>query len=247
MDSRKIVTLVILALMATSAWAQKAVLVELFTSEGCSSCPPADALLSKVNGSQTSGGQLVVGISEHVTYWNSLGWSDPYSSPAYTERQNAYSERFHLEGAYTPQMVINGAEQIVGSDRAALLHAVEKEDAEIPRMSLRIVSLSAAANTLTVNLATSGDVPKQGVDLMAVLADDSDRSNVLRGENSGRLLAHVAVARSITRVAKVKTAGDLTVQIPIPASFQATQGHHLILFAQTPGNGRVLGTDIKPL
>lgn len=247
MDSRKIVTLVVLALMAGSALGQKAVLVELFTSEGCSSCPPADALLKLVNGSQTNGGQLVVGISEHVTYWNSLGWADPYSSPAYTERQNAYSERFHLEGPYTPQMVINGAEQIVGSDRAALLHAVEKEDAESPRMSLRIVSFSVAANTLTVNLATSGEVPKQGADLMAVLADDSDRSNVLRGENSGRLLAHVAVARSITRVAKVKTAGDLTVQIPIPASFQGTQGHHLILFAQTPGNGRVLGTDTKPL
>jgi hypothetical protein len=223
------------------------VLVELFTSEGCSSCPPADALLKLVNGSQTNGGQLVVGVSEHVTYWNSLGWADPYSSPAYTERQNAYSERFHLEGPYTPQMVINGAEQIVGSDHAALLHAVEKEDAESPRMSLRIVSISVAANTLTVNLTASGDVPKQGADLMAVLADDSDRSNVLRGENSGRLLAHVAVARSITRVAKVKTAGDLTVQIPIPDSFQATPGHHLILFAQTPGNGRVLGTDTKPL
>jgi hypothetical protein len=247
MDSRRIVTLVILLLMAGSALAQTAVLVELFTSEGCSSCPPADALLKLVNGSQTNGGQLVVGISEHVTYWNSLGWADPYSSPAYTDRQNAYSERFHLEGPYTPQMVINGAEQIVGSDRAALLHAVEKEDAESPRMSLRIVSLSVAANTLTVNLATSGEVPKQGADLMAVLADDSDRSNVLRGENSGRLLAHVAVARSITRVAKVKTAGDLTVQVPIPASFQASQGHHLILFAQTPGNGRVLGTDTKPL
>jgi hypothetical protein len=247
MDCRKIVALMILALMAGSALAQKAVLVELFTSEGCSSCPPADALLKLVNGSQTNGGQLVVGISEHVTYWNSLGWADPYSSPAYTERQNAYSERFHLEGAYTPQMVINGAEQIVGSDRAALLHAVEKEDAESPRMSVRIVSLSVAGNTLTVNLATSGDVPKQGADLMAVLADDSDRSNVLRGENSGRLLAHVAVARSITRVARLKMAGDLTVQIPIPASFPATQGHHLILFAQTPGYGRVLGTDIKPL
>jgi hypothetical protein len=100
---------------------------------------------------------------------------------------------------------------------------------------------------LTVNFATSGDVPKQWADLMAVLADDSDRSNVLRGENSGRTLAHVAVARSITRVARVKTAGELTVQIPIPASFQANQGHHLILFAQTPGNGRVLGTDTKPL
>jgi hypothetical protein len=247
MDSRKIVTFAILALMATGALAQKAVLVELFTSEGCSSCPPADDLLKLVNGSQTNGGQLVVGISEHVTYWNSLGWSDPYSSPAYTERQNAYSERFHLEGPYTPQMVINGAEQIVGSDRGALLHAVEKEDAESPRLSLRIVSVNVAGNTLTVNLATTGDVPKQGADLMAVLADDSDRSNVLRGENSGRTLAHVAVARSITRVARVKTAGELTVQIPIPTSFQANQGHHLILFAQTPGNGRVLGTDTKPL
>jgi hypothetical protein len=247
MDSRKIVTFAILALMATGALAQKAVLVELFTSEGCSSCPPADDLLKLVNGSQTNGGQLVVGISEHVTYWNSLGWSDPYSSPAYTERQNAYSERFHLEGPYTPQMVINGAEQIVGSDRGALLHAVEKEDAESPRLSLRIVSVNVAGTTLTVNLATTGDVPKQGADLMAVLADDSDRSNVLRGENSGRTLAHVAVARSITRVGRVKTAGELTVQIPIPTSFQANQGHHLILFAQTPGNGRVLGTDTKPL
>ncbi|MGB8537438.1 MAG: DUF1223 domain-containing protein [Acidobacteriaceae bacterium] len=247
MDNRKIVTLMILALMATSALAQKVVLVELFTSEGCSSCPPADALLKLVNGSKTSGGELVVGISEHVTYWNSLGWSDPYSSDAYTERQNAYSERFHLDGVYTPQMVINGAEQIVGSDHAGLLHAVEQEDAESPRLSLRIMSVNRAANTLTVNFVTSGDVPNQGADLMAVLADDADRSNVLRGENSGRTLAHVSVARSITRVARVKTAGELTVQIPIPASFQANQGHHLILFAQTPGNGRVLGTDTKPL
>ena len=247
MDSRRLVTGVMLALMAASAAAQKAVLVELFTSEGCSSCPPADALLRLVNGSQTNKGQLVVGISEHVTYWNSLGWSDPFSSTAYTDRQNAYSERFHLEGPYTPQMVINGAEEIVGSDRAGLLHAVEKEDAESPRMSLRIVSLSVAGSNLTVNFSTSGDLPAQGADLIAVLTDDADQSSVLRGENSGRTLAHVSVARSITRIAKVKAAGERTAQIPIPVSFQKTQGHHLILFAQTPGTGRVLGTDTKPL
>jgi hypothetical protein len=239
MDSRRILTGVILVLMAASALAQKAVLVELFTSEGCSSCPPADALLRQVNGTQTSGGQLVVGISEHVTYWNSLGWSDPFSSSVYTERQNAYSERFHLEGVYTPQMVINGAEQIVGSDRAALLRAVQQEEEARPRMSLRIVSLSVAQNTLTVNFSTSGELPAHGADLIAVLADDSDRSSVLHGENSGRLLAHVAVARSISRVARVQAVGERT--------FESTQGHHLILFAQTPGNGRVLGTDTKPL
>jgi hypothetical protein len=226
---------------------QRAVLVELFTSEGCSSCPPADALLKLVNGSRTNAGTLVVGISEHVTYWNELGWSDPYSSPVYTDRQNAYGQRFQLDGVYTPQMVINGAEQIVGTDRTALAQAVQKEEEQRPRMSLRILSLSVAGDRLTVKYSAGGDVPAKGVDVIAVLADDSDKSNVLHGENSGRLLAHVAVARSISRVGKVQAAGERTVQIQIPSSFQASQGHHLILFAQTPGNGPVLGTDTKPL
>ena len=106
--------------------AQKVVLVELFTSEGCSSCPPADALLRQVNGAETTEGQLIVGISEHVTYWNAQGWSDPFSSPVYTQRQNDYVDRFHLESSYTPQMVVNGAEQFVGSDRAAFVQAVRK-------------------------------------------------------------------------------------------------------------------------
>ncbi len=244
---RRIAAGIAVALVTASAPAQRAVLVELFTSEGCSSCPPADALLRQVNGTQTSGGQWIVGISEHVTYWNSLGWSDPFSSSLYTERQHDYSQRFHLEGSYTPQMVINGAEQIVGSDRAGLERAVETEEAQRPQMSLRILSMSVAQNTLTVNFSTSGDLPAQGADLIAVLADDSDRSSVQRGENSGRTLEHVAVARSISRVARVRAAGERTVQIEIPSSIQGTQGHHLILFAQTPGNGRVLGTDTKPL
>src|ERR1700744_6721037 len=168
---RTIAVGIALTLMAASALAQKTVLVELFPSEGCSSCPPADALLRQVNGSQTSAGQLIVGIREHVTYWNHLGWSDPYSSSTYTDRQDAYSQRFHLEGVYTPQMVINGAEQIVGSDRAALLRAVLTEEEPPSRMALRILSVEAVENTLTVNFSVSGDVPAQGADLMAVLTD----------------------------------------------------------------------------
>jgi hypothetical protein len=227
--------------------AQRVVLVELFTSEGCSSCPPADALLRQVNGAETTDGQLIVGISEHVTYWNSLGWSDPFSSSVYTQRQNDYVDRFHLESSYTPQMVVNGAEQFVGSDRAAFVLAVEKEQEQRSPISLRILSVSVDGNKLAVSFSTSGDVPAHGADLFAVLADDSDRSSVLRGENSGQTLAHVSVARSISRVAKLKAAGEQTVQIPIPSSFQASPGHHLILFAQMPGNGRVLGTDTRPL
>jgi len=227
--------------------AQKVVLVELFTSEGCSSCPPADALLRQVNGTQTHAGQLIVGISEHVTYWNSLGWSDPFSSNVNTERQSDYGQRFHLDGVYTPQMVINGAEEIVGSDRGAFIRAVQKEEEQRSLMSLRILSLQVSGDTLTVNYSAGGEVPELGADLIAVVADDSDQANVLRGENSGRTLAHVSVARSISRVGKVQIAGEKTLQLKLPASYQAAQKHHLILFAQTPGNGRVLGADTKPL
>jgi hypothetical protein len=230
---------------------QGAVLVELFTSEDCSGCPPADALLRQVNGTQTRGGKLIVGISEHVTYWNQLGWSDPYSSPANTERQNDYGQHFHLEGVYTPQMVINGSQQIVGSDRAAFARAVQKEDEQHSPISLRILSLQVEGNTVTIAYSADGAVPLNGAEVIAVLADDYDRSNVLHGENAGETLAHVAVARSLVRVARLQitpqAAGERTVQIKLPPSFQAAATHHVILFAQTTGNGPVLAADTKPL
>ena len=227
----------------------KVVLVELFTSEGCSSCPPADALLRQVNGTQTSAGQLIVGISEHVTYWNSLGWSDPFSASIYTDRQNAYGARFGLDSIYTPQMVVNGAEQFVGSDQTGLTRAIQHQQQPEP-IDLHILSAHADGSTLSVSFSASGEIPARGADLIAVLADDADRSSVLRGENSGRTLAHVAVARSLTRVATLNAANnqkEQRVQISLPPSVQSTQGHHLILFAQTPGFGRVLGADTKPL
>jgi hypothetical protein len=155
-ESRRIATGITMALMTglpAMAFAQtttpvaatetrpgpRIVLVELFTSEGCSSCPPADALLRQIEGTKTSAGQLIVGISEHVTYWNSLGWSDPFSSPVYTDRQNAYSERFHLGSVYTPQMVVDRAQQLVGSDRSALVHAIQKVQDKPAQVSLHIL------------------------------------------------------------------------------------------------------------
>ena len=221
----------------------RVVLVELFTSEGCSSCPPADDLLREINGTQTSTGQLIVGISEHVTYWNSLGWADPYSSDIYTSRQNSYGRRFGLDSVYTPQMIVNGAEELVGSDRTRLKRAIQDQSAQPYPIALHITSAHSNGSTVSLSFSVNGEIPTQGAEIIAVLADDADRSSVLRGENSGRTLAHVAVARSLQRVATLSGAAEKTVQITLPQPLQTSQGHHLILFAQIPGYGRVLGVD----
>jgi hypothetical protein len=226
-----------------SVTAPRAVLVELFTSEGCSSCPPADALLRQVNGRKTDSGQLIVGISEHVTYWNQLGWSDPFSSHEFTDRQNGYGDRFHLDSVYTPQMVIDGETQIVGNDSAGLLRAVSQQKAS--PLSVHIESADAGGGSLLMKFNVNGDVPAKGIDIYAVVAEDAASSKVLRGENGGRTLQHVSVARIMVRVASVHAAGEQTARVALPTS--AGQGLHLILFAQTSGLGRVLGIDTKPL
>jgi hypothetical protein len=215
-------------------------IVELFTSEGCSSCPPADALLRRVHLTQASSGQLIVGISEHVTYWNSLGWNDPYSSAVFTDRQSAYASRLNLEGPYTPQMVVNGQDQLVGSDSAALQRAL-RDDARRDHFGLRIVSAKLGPNGVDIGFSFAGQAGK-AMDLVAVLTDDADQSHVLRGENGGRLLEHVSVARSLTHLGTVSGMTDKSVHLSLPAGFQPASGpgHHLVLFVQGPHQGPIV-------
>ncbi|MGA8529768.1 MAG: DUF1223 domain-containing protein [Acidobacteriaceae bacterium] len=218
------------------------VIVELFTSEGCSDCPPADAILRQINLKQTSAGQLIVGISEHVTYWNYLGWKDPFSSPEFTDRQNVYASRMSPEGPYTPQMVVSGREQFVGGDVNALQKALQDE-ARRPHLELNILSSALSSSGLDVKFSIAGETSSP-LDIIAVLTDDADRSSVLRGENGGRLLQHVSVARSLVRVATVRGAAQESVHIPLPDGFHLDSGsghHHLILFAQTQHQGAIQG------
>jgi hypothetical protein len=225
-----------------------AVLLELFTSEGCSSCPPADALLKKLNGMKSPAGQLIVGISEHVTYWNQLGWADPFSAATYTDRQSAYGDRFRLESVYTPQMVINGEVQTSGGDREAILRTLAKPT-EKSGTAVKIESVAGAeTKSLSVTFSVAG-VGSRGVDVYAVIADDMATSSVLRGENGGRTLSHVSVARSLSKVATMKDAKTLTVELPMPAKVagQAATTRHLIVFAQERGLGRVLAVEAQPL
>lgn len=223
------------------------VIVELFTSEGCSSCPPADTLLRQVHLKETSAGQLIVGISEHVTYWNNLGWKDPYSAQVFTDRQGVYASRLSPEGPYTPQMVVDGRDQFVGGDAAALERAL-RDDAQRPHVDLHIVSSSLSSNGIDVSFSFSGQVTKP-LDVVAVVTDDADRSNVLRGENSGTLLEHVSVARSLIRVETVTGAVAKSIHLPLPDGFRPApgSGHHLILFAQEAHQGPIVGAAVTAL
>jgi hypothetical protein len=212
--------------------APRVVLVELFTSEGCSSCPPADALLRALNGTHSATGDLIVGISEHVTYWNQLGWKDPFSSEIVTERQNAYGGRFQSE-VYTPQMVVNGEEQVLGSDRAAVTRAIGR--VHHGGAAVHIVSAKAEGDGLAITFRLAG---VERADVFAVVAEDAVSTSVLRGENGGRTLSHVAVATTFAKVASGGV-GEKTVQLKVAPG----RKRHLILFAQAPGLGAVLAVD----
>ena len=246
---RKLLLMGVVGAVVISARAQtaasNAVLVELFTSEGCSSCPPADALLQKMDGMRSPTGQTVIALSEHVTYWNHDGWVDPFSQEIFTERQSDYKEHFKIDDVYTPQMVINGDQQVSGSNGPAILKALAAEN-EAPVAGVKIVSVAAVGKILNVTFALSGEVPKKGVDIVAAIAEDRVTSSVSRGENSGRTLTHVSVVRTLTKVATLKSAATMTVKVPL-GSGPAVAPRHLVLFAQTVGLGKVIGVTTAPL
>src|SRR5215467_15396569 len=168
------------------------VLVELFTSEGCSSCPPADALLQKLERFQPISGAELVVLSEHVDYWNDIGWKDPYSSHEYSERQSAYAAQFGNGSIYTPQMVVDGRFEFVGSDEHRASQAIE-EAAKAPKAPVHI-SLGSSDDKTTVVHIQVGPLPSaarnQSAGVFLGLADNSDESQVSRGENAGRMLQH---------------------------------------------------------
>jgi len=222
-----------------------AILVELFTSEGCSSCPPADALLKQMNGKYASSGQLVIALSEHVTYWNHDGWVDPFSQEIFTGRQNAYGQRFHLDDVYTPQLVVNGEKQVSGSDGQAILKTFAEEPPS-PAADIKIQSATRDGKSVSVTFSIHGAIPAQGADLYLAVAENEVSSSVSRGENHGRTLTHVAVVRSLVKVATIKSETATTVKVPA-GSLPEGKPAHVVLFAQTAGLGRVLGVVAQPL
>ena len=174
------------------------VVVELFTSEGCSSCPPADLLLRRLQKEQPVSGVEVIPLSEHVDYWNQLGWKDPFSSGSFTDRQRQYADVFHKDGPYTPQMVIDGTTGFVGSDGPHALKAIA-EAAKRPKAS---VTLTCQANPLRLQVRI--DNVREDADVLLSIAENGLESNVVRGENRGLRMGHDGVTRRMAIIGRVK-------------------------------------------
>jgi hypothetical protein len=211
------------------------VLVELFTSEGCSDCPPADALLQRLDETQFVPGALAIVLSEHVTYWNHLGWRDPYSFEDMDDRQRDYSTRFGLNSIYTPQMVVDGREEFVGSDSKALTRAVGKA-AATAKLPIEIVDPRLQNEKAVFSL--QGDPGNSNVHWYAAIAANATHSEVARGENAGRTLHHVAVVRVMHQLNRKLQSQDLS--LPVETGPSSSRDLRLVVFAIDANSGRVL-------
>ena len=167
------------------------VLVELFTSEGCSSCPPADKVLARLQKEQPVENVEIIPLALHVDYWNNLGWKDEFSSADYSARQTGYAEKFNLDSIYTPQMIVDGAKQFTGSQYDTAIDSI-KESAQAKKAA---VEINVENNNLKIDIS---DLPNHDAAYVwFVITEDNLQTDVKRGENSGKKLPHTAVVREM--------------------------------------------------
>jgi hypothetical protein len=217
------------------------VLLELFTSEGCSSCPPADALLSRLAREGVPGAQ-VIPLGLHVDYWDELGWKDPASSRQATVRQDAYARALGLgDRIYTPQLVVAGRREMVGTDEAAARRAIAKAASE-PHAQIAL-AVDIDGDTLVAH-ATVSDIPaeasKEPIEARLAITEDDLTSAVKRGENTGRTLHHDAVVRTLASMGTVPGPGDLGQQTTLAPQWRRER-LHAVVFLQGRKTQRIWG------
>ncbi|MBA3766978.1 MAG: DUF1223 domain-containing protein [Acidobacteria bacterium] len=227
------------------------VLVELFTSEGCSSCPPADQVLSRLDGERSIPGANVIVLSQHVDYWNRLGWRDPYSAAEFSERQGSYAAAFGRDGVYTPQMVIDGRLEFVGSNITKAREAIAQA-ARLPKAKVQIelapkaeASQSGAIQLMVrvedIQTISAGDT----AEVWLAITENDLNSSVASGENAGRNLRHTAVVRQLknigsTSVTKGAASFTATPVINIPDDWRRDK-LRAVVFVQERVSRHVLG------
>ena len=233
---------------ASSTRADIPILVELFTSEGCSSCPPADVTLAKLETVQPVPGAQLIVLSEHVNYWDHDGCKDPNSLQALTDRQSSYESALGERDSYTPQFIVDGASTIrVGQVRQ--MEDVFNKAKTAPKLSVRIddVKVDAAApGVLHARIHADESPDKHGADVYVALALNYVESQVLRGENGGHRLTHVAVVQQLVKVGKVERGRSFDQEVDLKLKPGADlKNLRLVAFVQEQGPGKVLGAALK--
>ncbi|MEO1032870.1 MAG: DUF1223 domain-containing protein [Bacteroidota bacterium] len=182
------------------------IVLELFTSQGCSSCPPADRLLDEVKSN------TIIALSYHVDYWNYIGWKDPFSKSVYTERQRSYGSKFNSSTIYTPQLVINGQEHIVGSNRRALDQKIAKYAAKANANSVKLSEVSKSEDLVRFNYEIGGGL--QDSYIRTILVINERKTSVKRGENRNRELINTNIVVNEQRFKLETNSGKGSLVIP---------------------------------
>jgi hypothetical protein len=216
--------------------------VELFTSQGCSSCPPADAALADLARAAERTGRPVYTLAFHVDYWDHLGWADPFDDPAYSSRQQAYGRALKLDQVYTPQAVVNGRTQFVGSDRAAEDRAVADALATPAVARVSVAVIGSARDGSRVDYTATGAGAEDSVNVAVV--EQGLSTEVKHGENAGQRLDQPSTVRWFTTASARLNHGEVVVP-PLPA-IRAGRAS-VVVFVQQPAQGSITGAAAAPL
>ena len=223
------------------------VVVELFTSEGCSSCPPADALLAKLVEKSPVGGAQIVALEEHVDYWDDQGWHDPFSSHNWTTRQSAYADVLGNKNPYTPQIVVDGSAECSGGQPQLALQEIAKEAAraKTPVTLLQESAGKPGAENFSVQIGKLTPSAKGGAaEVWLVITETGLHSSVTRGENAGHELSHAAVVRSMKRMGEAKPDRDVAFSGDAAISIRnewKRENLKAVAFVQEKNSMRILG------
>ncbi|HTA58092.1 MAG TPA: DUF1223 domain-containing protein [Candidatus Baltobacteraceae bacterium] len=229
----------------------RVVVVELFTSEGCSSCPPADALLKELSEQQKMDDVQIVALEEHVDYWNHLGWRDPYSAAEFSERQNDYSRVFGTDGVYTPQMIVDGQREFVGSRSLAAREAIQKAAGQPKAEVVLLASANATPGKPMFEVqikSLNGISPNGATELWFAVTEKGLQTDVKAGENSGETLKHAAVVRSLRKIDTIREPAGYSRQFqPTIEPGWKKENLAVVVFLTEKSSRKIVGAAAMPL
>ncbi len=217
---------------------RKAVVVELFTSEGCSSCPPADELLGHLSHDLAAKNIQVIPLGFHVDYWDGLGWKDRFSSAGFTQRQEQYARALKVDGPYTPEMVVDGAVEFVGNNAGQAQRTIRQEASQLEIAQVKISSADADQLNIQVKAAASSS---GNTLVMLAITEDNLTTQIGAGENGGRTLHHAAVVRELRELGKLHEGSfEGTTQLKLQKEWKL-QDLRAVVFVQQGPSGKIEG------